>query len=81
MPFVYILEMSNSKYYIGSTTNLIDRLKRHFGGREKYTRKYLPLKLVYFIETKTKSEAVKLEYKLKAEKSHKYINYIINNNR
>ncbi len=70
--------MCNGKYYVGSTNNLIDRLERHFGGREKTTKRFSPVKLVYFQKTLTKSEAVRLEYKIKKMKSHKYIDKLIN---
>lgn len=47
--FVYILECSNGTYYTGSTINLERRLKEHETGvGAVYTRKYLPVKLVYF---------------------------------
>lgn len=47
--FVYILECSNGTYYTGSTINLERRLKEHETDvGVVYTRKYLPVKLVYF---------------------------------
>lgn len=47
--YVYILECSNGAYYTGSTIDLERRLKEHESGvGAVYTRKHLPVKLVYF---------------------------------
>jgi putative endonuclease len=46
--YVYILECSNGKYYTGSTIDLDKRLAEHQDGLgANFTRKYLPVKLVY----------------------------------
>jgi putative endonuclease len=51
MPFMYILECSNGTYYTGSTLHLQKRLNEHNNGTgANYTRKHLPVKLVYFEE-------------------------------
>lgn len=48
---MYILECSNSKYYTGSTKELILRVEQHQRGEgANFTRKHLPVKLVYFEE-------------------------------
>jgi putative endonuclease len=49
--YTYILECSNGKYYTGSTRNLELRLNQHqqrLGSN--FTKKYLPIKLVYVEE-------------------------------
>jgi len=49
MPFVYILECLNGRFYTGSTKNLRRRLEQHRNGLgANYTKKYGPVKLVYF---------------------------------
>jgi len=49
--YMYILECSNGLYYTGSTRNLMLRLKQHQSGRgANFTKKHLPVKLVYFEE-------------------------------
>lgn len=56
--FVYILECADGSYYVGSTTNLGRRIREHeegLGGQ--YTRKRLPVKLVYAEEHPTIAEA------------------------
>ena len=49
--FMYILECSNDSYYTGSTIDLKRRLSQHQeGDGSNHTKKYLPVKLVYFEE-------------------------------
>ena len=49
--YMYILECSNGKYYIGSTLDLKNRIRQHkYGEGANFTRKFLPVKLVYFEE-------------------------------
>jgi len=46
--YVYILECADGSYYVGSTINLIKRLREHQNGEgANHTKKYLPVKLVY----------------------------------
>ncbi|MFA5986190.1 MAG: GIY-YIG nuclease family protein [Parcubacteria group bacterium] len=76
--FVYILEsLKDSKFYIGQTNNLQNRLKRHNAGHVKATTHRRPLKLVYQETYASRSEALKREKYLKDLKSHTYIKNII----
>lgn len=45
---IYVLQLENSKYYIGCTMNLPRRIKQHFSARggSSWTRKYKPLGVV-----------------------------------
>ena len=46
--FVYILECSDGTYYTGSTRDLERRIQQHQAGEgAKYTKKRLPVKLIY----------------------------------
>ena len=66
MNYVYILKCSDNTLYTGYTNNLNNRLKVHNSGKgAKYTRTRLPVKLVYFEQYETKSEAMKREYSIK----------------
>lgn len=48
---MYILECSDGSYYTGSTRDLEKRLTQHQAGEgANYTKKRLPLKLVYYEE-------------------------------
>lgn len=47
--YMYILECSNGKYYVGSTQDLKRRIREHQNGEgANFTSKFLPVKLVYF---------------------------------
>ena len=46
--YTYILQCANGAYYVGSTTNLEQRLQEHQAGLGgKFTSQHLPVKLVY----------------------------------
>lgn len=48
---MYTLECSNGAYYTGSTIDLALRLEQHQNGEgANFTKKYLPVKLVYYEE-------------------------------
>ena len=64
-------------YYVGSTGNLEDKLKRHNNGRSKFTKPGVPWKLVYVKQYETKSQACKAEYYIKSKKSKVYIERLI----
>ena len=74
--FVYLLasEVSN-KTYIGYTTNIFQRIRRHNGiisGGAKYTIRDRPWKLVLFVSGfKDKREALSFEWYAKHKKSNK----------
>jgi putative endonuclease len=66
--FVYIINCQDESLYTGITTNLEKRIKQHDGklkGGAKYTRGKGPVKLIYFEEYKTRSEALKREAEIK----------------
>jgi len=55
---MYILECADGSYYTGSTNNLERRLQQHQNGEgANYTKKHLPVKLVYFEEFQRIDEA------------------------
>jgi len=63
MPYyAYILKSEHTgKYYIGSTSNLEDRLKRHNEGRSKYTKSGIPWELLYSEQHLNRSSAIRRE--------------------
>ncbi|GHM99811.1 hypothetical protein WSM22_13010 [Cytophagales bacterium WSM2-2] len=80
--FVYILISSrDSSFYIGQTNNLDDRLKRHNSGHEKYTRNKGPWNIFWYTKVPSRSEAMKLERKLKNVKSRARIIAFVEQNR
>ena len=75
---VYILEsLKDGTYYVGSTNNLEDRLKRHNDGRVAYTKSKRPWKLVYSEEHPDRSSAAKREYEIKKHKRREFIEILI----
>ena len=66
MWYVYLLVCKNSLYYIGATNNIEKRMKAHRSGKgSKFVRANLPFTLYSIIDCKNKSDALKLEYRLK----------------
>ena len=65
-PVVYILSCDNGQYYVGSTYDLDLRLKQHQAGEgSNFTKKHLPVKLVYYEEFQQIDEAFNREHQVK----------------
>jgi putative endonuclease len=63
---VYLLRCSDESLYCGITNNLKNRLMPHNSGQgAKYTRSRRPVELVGASFAMTKSDALKLEYRVK----------------
>jgi putative endonuclease len=72
--FVYILySQKTSKYYIGSTSNIEDRLKHHNGGHTPSTKSGTPWEIVKVIEGPDRSRALKLELKIKKRGAKRFL--------
>lgn len=66
MYFVYILSCADRSLYTGIAKDVQKRVKEHNDGKgAKYTRARRPVKLVYKKKVKTRSAALKEEYKIK----------------
>ena len=75
--FVYILKSDLGYSYIGQTSNLEDRLRRHNSDRSTYTKQKGTWRLIATASLASRSEAVQLEKKLKGFKnSEKAIYYL-----
>jgi len=68
MYFVYSLqsELNPTKYYIGVTTNVEERLKDHNSGKATHTSQYRPWKLVTYTAFPEKPKAKEFEKYLKS---------------
>ena len=56
--YTYILKCADGSYYTGSTKNLERRLSQHINGEgANFTKKHLPVELVYFEEFERIDEA------------------------
>ena len=75
--WVYILKLSSGKYYLGSTSNLIQRLQTHRSGKSSYTSKFLPIELMFSQEYSDYFKAKRVELWLKGLKSKVIIERII----
>ncbi len=66
MNYTYILECADGSLYTGWTNDLDKRIKAHNEGTaSKCTRAKRPVRLVYYEEFETKSEAMKREAAIK----------------
>jgi len=71
---VYLLRCSDNSLYCGVTNNLKNRLSKHNDGTaSKYTRSRRPVGIAAVKENLSKSDAYKLEYKIKKISSDKKI--------
>lgn len=78
MASVYILRsLKNSRYYIGSTTDIKRRLVEHNSGESKYTSLTRPFELVFSQNFEDIKTARRIELKLKRFKSKKIIDKIV----
>jgi putative endonuclease len=67
MYYVYALKSLNKNYiYVGLTSNIENRLKRHNTGRERTTRPYKPFKIIKIDKFDTRIEARQREKYLKS---------------
>ena len=64
--YVYIVECADLSFYIGYTTNVERRVAIHNTGKgARYTRSRLPVKLLAYWSLPTKTEALRVEHKIK----------------
>ena len=71
---VYILySRTKSKYYVGQTNDLQDRLNRHNSAQVTSTKYGLPWEVVYTIQFSTRAEAMFLESKIKKRGIKRYL--------
>ncbi|MBW2144332.1 MAG: GIY-YIG nuclease family protein [Deltaproteobacteria bacterium] len=69
---VYLVRCSDKSLYCGITNNLKNRLAEHNSGKgAKYTRSRRPVTLVGTSSEMTRSDALKLEYRVKQVPSNK----------
>ncbi len=84
MYYVYVLRSKSSgRHYIGQTNDLKRRLVEHNRGKHKATKNRGPWELLAHIDVSTRSEAVRLEAKLKSmkrpDRALRYIEKNVNN--
>jgi putative endonuclease len=76
--YVYILfSETRKRYYIGSCSDVEERLRRHNAGATPSTKSGRPWKIVYCEKHPSKSDALKRENYLKSMKSRIYLEGLI----
>jgi putative endonuclease len=75
--YCYMLECKDGSFYTGWTKDLEKRLAAHNSGKgARYTRSRLPVKLVYFEELDSQSDAMRREREIKKE-DHVFKNNLV----
>ncbi len=60
--YLYILECADGSLYVGSARNVEQRVEQHASGHgARYTSTRLPVRLVYYLECESISDAYALE--------------------
>ncbi len=73
--FVYILySEKRSRYYVGQTANIKNRLKKHNSSLVSSTKGGAPWKLIKLIEVENRKEAIILERKIKKRGARRFLN-------
>lgn len=67
----------NNSYYVGSCNDIQRRLLLHNSGKVTSTKRYMPWKLVYLEEYKSRSEAINRESQIKSWKKRSAIENLI----
>lgn len=75
---VYLLFCKNKRFYIGSTSDLVIRLKEHIFGYVKSTRNIRPVMLVFHQSYPKLKEARRAEYWIKRQKNIRILMQIVN---
>jgi len=70
---VYVLQMSDGRFYCGITNCIERRLKQHNAGKSKFTSKFLPVKLVWLSWCDTRKEAARAEKVIKQRGPKRWI--------
>ncbi|MFS4457451.1 GIY-YIG nuclease family protein [Maribacter sp. 2304DJ31-5] len=71
---VYILySQKRSGYYVGQTSNIEKRLERHNKGLVPSTKGGLPWQLIKTLEVANRSEALKLENRIKKRGAKRFL--------
>ncbi len=79
--YTYILKCGDGSYYVGSTTNILNRLKKHENGSaSKYTTVRQPVKLVFYERVQDIKVARKREIEIKGWSRLKKEKLIISKN-
>ena len=72
--YVYVLESKlHKEHYIGSTENLIRRVKEHNLGLSPSTKRYKPYRLIYYEACLNQQDAKRREYYFKTTQGRRLL--------
>ena len=74
MRFVYLIRCANNTIYVGCSSDLDDRIKRHNAGNVISTRARLPVSLMTYIAFTDKYKAFEFEKYLKGGSGRAFLN-------
>jgi putative endonuclease len=78
MYFTYIIYSdSNKQFYVGSTRDIENRLRRHNADHSKSTKGKGPWKLIKSFSFDTRSEAMQLENKIKKRGIRRFLEEMV----
>ena len=71
--YVYILQSElDGSFYIGYTSDMLQRLGKHNSSMSGYTSRKKPWRIVYSEKFQSKTEAIRRERFLKAQKNREF---------
>ena len=74
---VYLVRCSDNSIYCGATNNVQNRVSAHNSGKgAKYTRTRRPVVLLEVSKQMSKSDALKLEHKVKKQRKDMKVEYL-----
>ncbi|UCG14582.1 MAG: GIY-YIG nuclease family protein [Deltaproteobacteria bacterium] len=80
--FLYILRSEkDGSYYVGTTQDVEERVRRHNQGRSVYTKAKRPWQVVYVEEHSNRVSAQQREREIKQRKSKAYIVSLVSTSR
>lgn len=78
MWYVYLLKCSDGTLYCGTTTDIQRRLGEHNSGKgAKYTRSRRPVSLLGFLQTVSRSAALKLEGAVRRQPPSQKLQFLV----
>ncbi len=66
-----------SRLYVGHTNDINRRLEEHNEGKVESTKSYIPYRLIYIEEQKTRKDAVRREKELKTTEGRRFLKKFI----
>ncbi len=73
MFYTYVLLCADGRYYVGSTSDIDNRLQEHSAGGVRTTRVRLPVTLVYYEACLSKMSALQREHYFKTGFGRSYL--------